>query len=67
MNKNIKAILFDSGKVLNGPTTGHWFISPEFFLHIKEKEFKAIHPGCYASSSKTPQRTVDNKFLERNR
>jgi putative hydrolase of the HAD superfamily len=42
MGKNIKAILFDSGKVLNGPVTGHWFISPDFFAHIKEKEFSGI-------------------------
>lgn len=28
---NIKAILFDSGRTLNIPRTGHWFITPEFF------------------------------------
>lgn len=43
INKNkIKAILFDSGKVLNGPATGHWFITPNFFKHIDEKKFKSI-------------------------
>ena len=26
----IKVILFDSGKVLNAPATGHWFMSPNF-------------------------------------
>ncbi|MFA6940065.1 MAG: HAD family hydrolase [Clostridiaceae bacterium] len=28
---NIKAILFDSGRTLNIPRTGYWFITPEFF------------------------------------
>lgn len=29
--KNIKAILFDSGRTLNIPRTGHWFITPKFY------------------------------------
>ncbi|OBZ16313.1 HAD family hydrolase [Bacillus sp. FJAT-27264] len=41
-NSVIKAILFDSGKVLNGPVTGHWFISPNFFNFINEKIFRSI-------------------------
>lgn len=28
---DIKAILFDSGRTLNIPRTGHWFITPEFY------------------------------------
>lgn len=38
----IKAVLFDSGRVLNGPVTGHWFITPNFFEFVDEKSFKAI-------------------------
>lgn len=38
----IKAILFDSGKVLNAPVTGHWFISPNFFNYIDKKAFNSI-------------------------
>lgn len=34
--KNIKAVLFDSGKVLNYPVTNHWFITPDFW-HFVEK------------------------------
>lgn len=30
MENDIKAILLDSGRVLNGPVTGHWFITPKF-------------------------------------
>lgn len=36
---NIKAILFDSGRTLNVPRTGHWFITPNFENIIKRKEF----------------------------
>lgn len=42
MGKNIKAILMDSGRVLNGPATGDWFITPKFFEHIHEKNFTGI-------------------------
>ncbi|MDT3429123.1 putative hydrolase of the HAD superfamily [Paenibacillus forsythiae] len=40
--KEIKAILFDSGRVLNGPRTGHWFITPNFFNFIDDKKFRSI-------------------------
>lgn len=39
---NIKAILFDSGRVLNEPVTGHWFITPHFFDYVDKKAFKSI-------------------------
>lgn len=43
LNKSkIKAILIDSGKVLNEPVTGHWFITPNFFKHVDEKRFRSI-------------------------
>lgn len=38
----IKAILFDSGRVLNSPTTGHWFITPGFFKYVNQQKFNAI-------------------------
>ena len=31
---NVKAILFDSGRTLNVPRTGHWFITPNFMKII---------------------------------
>jgi putative hydrolase of the HAD superfamily len=31
---NVKAILFDSGRTLNVPRTGHWFITPNFMRII---------------------------------
>ncbi len=36
---NIKAILFDSGRTLNVPRTGHWFITPNFMKIIGRKDF----------------------------
>lgn len=42
MANNIKAILFDSGKVLNVPRTGHWFIPPKFFEYIDKEVFEFI-------------------------
>lgn len=38
----IKGILLDSGKVLNGPATGHWFISPNFFRVVNKEKFDEI-------------------------
>jgi len=39
----IKAILFDSGKVLNYPATGHWFISPHFYEVVDKDIFQKIN------------------------
>lgn len=38
---NIKAILFDSGRTLNVPRTGHWFITPNFMkiIQLEDLEF----------------------------
>ncbi|MCR3761387.1 HAD-IA family hydrolase [Clostridium felsineum] len=38
----IKAILMDSGKVLNKPVTGNWFIPPKFFYYVDWERFEAI-------------------------
>lgn len=42
LNKNIEAILFDSGRVLNGPQTGHWFVSPKFFSQVDKNVYESI-------------------------
>ena len=39
---NIEAILFDSGRVLNFPQTGHWFVSPKFFYYVDKVTFENI-------------------------
>lgn len=38
----VEAILFDSGKVLNSPTTGHWFITPNFWKYIDKDKFQKL-------------------------
>ena len=40
---NIKAILFDSGRVLNYPSTGHWFITPNFWQYVDKTKFDNIN------------------------
>lgn len=42
MLKDIKAILFDSGRVLNGPVTGHWFITPNFWEYVDKATFDSV-------------------------
>lgn len=41
--RNIKALLFDSGRVLNYPQTGNWFIPPNFFQYIDRTLFESIN------------------------
>ncbi|WP_341479424.1 HAD-IA family hydrolase [Clostridium gasigenes] len=40
--RKITAVLFDSGRVLNKSSTGHWFISPRFFEYVDGKKYNAI-------------------------
>lgn len=47
----IKAILFDSGRVLNMSATGHWFIPPKFFEYVNKEMFVSI-----------PKERVDQAF-----
>lgn len=42
MGANIKAILFDSGRVLNYPQSGNWFITPNFFKYVDKNVFNRI-------------------------
>lgn len=38
----IKAILFDSGKVLDKPVSGHWFIPPNFFEYVDREKYESV-------------------------
>lgn len=40
---NVKAILFDSGRTLNVPRTGHWFITPDFIDIIGKTKFSRTY------------------------
>lgn len=41
-NKNLKAILFDSGRVLNDPRTGNWFVPPNFHRYVDKNKFELL-------------------------
>lgn len=40
--RSIKAILFDSGRVLNEPSTGNWSIPPRFFSIVDKEKYRDI-------------------------
>jgi len=48
----IKGILFDSGRTLNVPATGHWFITPNFHKILGTKEEDAEVPSFEAAMDK---------------
>lgn len=41
--KNIKYIIFDMGKVLLGPSTGDWIITPTLLKYIKKDDINIIN------------------------
>ncbi|EHJ00860.1 HAD-superfamily hydrolase, subfamily IA, variant 3 [Clostridium sp. DL-VIII] len=61
--KNIKAILFDSGKVLNGPRSGKWFISPKFFEYINPQEYKEISSSDRNNAFEKAGKYIDEQKL----
>ena len=68
--KNIKAILFDSGRVLNGPVTGHWFITPNFWKYVNKTAFDSLDKSkiscAFAEADKyiVSQKTMTTKDEE---
>lgn len=40
--EKIQAILFDSGRVLNQPRSGHWFVPPNFQQYVNLEHFNLI-------------------------
>lgn len=65
--KNKKAILFDSGKVLNKPTTGNWFITPNFFKYISKEQFQKLsHEKIHNAFSKA-YKYIESQSLISNR
>jgi putative hydrolase of the HAD superfamily len=62
-DNNIKAILIDSGRVLNGPITGHWFITPNFFNYVDEKNFKSIDSNKRKSAFNKAENYISQQKL----
>lgn len=62
--KNIKAVLFDSGRVLNGPVTGHWFITPNFWKYADKNTFDALDKKRIACAfSKADEYIISKKLM----
>lgn len=67
----IKAIIFDSGRTLNVPTTGHWFITPNFFDIVGNLKFncteeqlnEAMIKACEHINKILLVKTVEHEFL----
>ena len=47
---SIKGLLIDSGGVLNGPITGHWMITTNFFEVVDKDVFNKIDKQRRASA-----------------
>lgn len=58
---SIKALLFDSGRVLNQPATGHWFISPHFFDYIDKQKFFEIAANKRRSAFRAAQSSINEQ------
>lgn len=63
----IKAILLDSGKVLNMSSTGHWFIPPNFFKYVEKEKFLSIEEERISNAFSNAQKYLFNEKLIRNR
>ncbi|WP_206107352.1 HAD-IA family hydrolase [Paenibacillus apii] len=63
----IKALLFDSGRVLNRPASGHWFITPNFFNVIDERSFKSIDKHSINNAFHTAGKYISEQSLIRNK
>ncbi len=67
---NIKAILFDSGRTLNAPRTGYWFITPNFFNIFNDTSFQytedqlseAMNKACDHISKILLVKTEEDEF-----
>lgn len=60
----IKAILFDSGRVLNGPVTGSWFITPNFWKYVNKDVFDSLDKKVIASAfAEADKYIVTQRFM----
>lgn len=61
--KNKKALLFDSGRVLNRATTGHWFIIPSFFDYVSKHEWDALEDAQLREGFTEALKYIDSQPL----
>lgn len=65
--KDKKAILFDSGKVLNAPTTGNWFITPNFFNYISKEQLEKLSQEKIHTAFSKAYKYIEGQPLIRNK
>ena len=63
----INSILFDSGRVLNMSSTGHWFIPPKFFEYVNKEKFLLIEKEKINNAFSNAQKYLFNEKLIKNR
>lgn len=64
MKENIiRAILFDSGRVLNGPASGHWFISPKCFDYVDKSQFDSLSEEKIGNAFFNAQEYINSEKL----
>lgn len=61
--RNIKAVLFDSGRVLNESRIGHWFISPRFFEYVEEGKYNSINKEKINEAFKKAGQYINSQIL----
>lgn len=64
---SVKAILFDSGRVLNHPATGHWFIPPRFFDCVDQAVYEALDRKRIGAAFRKAGRYLDAHILISNK
>ena len=62
-SNNIKATLFDSGKVLNESRTGHWFMPPKFFEYVDKKIFESVNKKKISTAFKKAKEYINSEKL----
>ncbi|WP_160675422.1 HAD-IA family hydrolase [Clostridium sp. C8-1-8] len=65
INKHIKAVLLDSGRVLNYPKIGHWFITNNFFKYVDLEKYKKIDKNKINNGfSKAQEYIIKQDFIK---
>lgn len=65
--RTIKAILFDSGRVLNESKTGHWFISPKFFKYVDMEKYDSIDKERINTAFRKAGQYINSQSLIKNK
>ena len=63
----IRAVLLDSGRVLNRSATGHWFIPPRFFEYVNKQKWGNLEQKRIASAFRAATEYINAQPLIRNK